>query len=298
MCQALPGKERVNLPWSNRKKAAVAAGGAGIAALLYSIAVEPYHIEHVEIELQLPRLPEEFDGYRVLQISDLHMRKMGRREKLLQSILRKLPSHDLALITGDLIHTPGGAAHFITLSRSIVATDGVYAVFGNSEHKNGVRSKEFAKQLGKAGITALINSSTIINRGGSRIYLLGVDDPVSQKEDLRAAISGVPDEAFKLLMMHSPDPIGQASAYGIDLVLSGHTHGGQVRIPGIGALHTNTVLGLSMDSGLFKEQRLFDIIGFRAGRTQLYVSRGVGSSGFALRFMCPPEITSITLKRI
>jgi predicted MPP superfamily phosphohydrolase len=288
----------VKLPWSTQKKAITAAGITGIAALLYAAVIEPYKIEHVEIEVKCPRLPEEFDGYRVLQITDLHMRQIGKREKKLRTLLETLPAHDLALITGDLIHTPGGTPSFIELSKSIHGRDGVFAVFGNSEHKNGVRSLHLASRLEDAGIHALINKHVKIDRGASSIYLLGVDDPVNQREDLRAAIKGVPDEAFKLLMMHSPDPIGQAAAYSIDFVLSGHTHGGQVRFPGIGPLFTNSVLGLSMDCGLFKEEKLFRIIGFRAGRTQLYVSRGIGSSGFTLRFLCPPEITSITFRKI
>jgi predicted MPP superfamily phosphohydrolase len=260
--------------------------------------VEPYNVEYSEVDIECPRLPAAFDGYKVLQISDLHMRKLGRREKILQKMLKEAPEHDLAVVTGDLIHTPQGAPHFIELSKSITASGGVYAIFGNSEHKNGVRSHAFARELENAGVIPLINRHVTITRGDQEIYLLGVDDPVSQKDDLRAAVKGIPEESFKLLLMHSPDPIGQAAAYGIDVVLSGHTHGGQIKLPGIGPLFTNSVLGLTMDAGLFKQADLFELIGFRAGRTQLYVSRGVGVSNFAVRFLCRPEITSITLRRV
>jgi predicted MPP superfamily phosphohydrolase len=98
-------------------------------------------------------------------------------------------------------------------------------------------------------------------------------------------------------MMHSPDPIGLAAAYGIDVVLSGHTHGGQIRLPLLGPLFTNSILGLTMSEGLYQGADLLKIIGFRAGRTQLYVTRGVGVSNLALRFLCQPEINSITLRR-
>ena len=200
-------------------------------------------------------------------------------------------------MTGDLIHTTKGAKPFYELCESVQAVDGVYAVFGNSEHKNGVRSRKFAEEMAEHGIEALINSHVEIERKGAKIALLGVDDPVSQKDDIPKAVAGVPDDQFKLMMMHSPDPIGLAASYGIDVVFSGHTHGGQIRLPIIGPLYTNSTLGISMDHGLFKGEQLFRLIGFRAGRTQLYVTRGVGVSSLAIRFGCRPEITSITLRR-
>jgi predicted MPP superfamily phosphohydrolase len=283
--------------WSNRSKATAALGAAGITALIYAIAVEPYRIAHVEIELDCARLPIEFDGYRILQISDLHMRRLGRREELLRTMIGRLPAHDLTLVTGDLIHTPEGAPYFLELAKSFSARDGIFAIYGNSEHKNGVRTRILTEQLTTAGVRALNNEHVTIARGGAMIYLMGVDDPVNQKDDIRAAIKGIPDDAFKLLMMHSPDPIAQAVTYGIDVVLSGHTHGGQIVLPFIGPLFTNSILGLSMSSGLFSGASLFRFIGFRAGRTQLYVTRGIGVSNFAMRFNCPPELTTITLRR-
>jgi uncharacterized protein len=277
------------------KKIASAAALSGAAAFVYATLVEPYLIQTVYLDLYCPRLPCEFDGYRILQLSDFHTRKLGRRETLCRDLAKKLPEHDLLLITGDLIHTPGGAPAFLEIAKGFTAKDGVYAVFGNSEHKNGVRSKELAANLEAISIHTLINRHIVIERGESSFYLVGVDDPASCHDDLALAMRGVPEGSFKLLMMHSPDPIGHAVALGIDVVLSGHTHGGQVKLPIVGPLHTNSLLGPSMSHGLYSGASLFHIIGFRAGRTQLYVTRGVGVSGLALRFLCRPEITSITL---
>ena len=100
-----------------------------------------------------------------------------------------------------------------------------------------------------------------------------------------------------LKLMHSPDGIAEAVVRGVDVVLSGHTHGGQVRLPFYGAPHTHTILGRRMSDGYYAAKRLRRAIGIRPGRTQLYVTRGLGVSGLALRFLAPPELTLLTLRR-
>ena len=124
-----------------------------------------------------PRLPEAFDGYTVIQVSDLHMRQRGRREKILDTLLRELPPADLVAVTGDLVHTPAGIAPFLKLAEAFNAKDGVYAVWGNSEHKNGIRPYALARTLAENNITPLMNSHVLISRGDSQIVLAGVDDP-------------------------------------------------------------------------------------------------------------------------
>jgi len=274
------------------------AAGVGAAGLLgYAVGIEPFNIETVSLELFCPRLPEAFDGYTVYQISDLHTKTFGRREKRLQAILDTLPPADLIAVTGDLIHTPQGTDPFLKLSRSFRARDGIYAIFGNSEHKNGVRPHAFAQTLAQNAITPLLNRHTFIERDGAQIALVGVDDPVNDKDRLADALRGIPDDLFTLLLMHSPDGIAEAVVYGVDLVLSGHTHGGQVGLPFLGAPYTHVLLGRRMSSGYYARRRLRRVIGIRPGRTQLYVTRGLGISGLALRFLCRPELTLITLRR-
>ncbi len=114
---------------------------------------------------------------------------------------------------------------------------------------------------------------------------------------LRDALQGIPEGLCTLLLMHSPDGVAEAVVYGVDLVLSGHTHGGQVRFPFVGAPYTHSYLGRRMSSGLYAGRGLRRVVGIRPGRTQLYVSRGIGISGLALRFMTRPEVTVITLQR-
>lgn len=273
-----------------------ALGVAGAGALGYATLIEPYAIRTVSVEVSLPRLPREFDGYTLLQISDLHTSRMGRREKALQAILSKLRRPDLAVFTGDLVFTPRGIRPFLALAKAIDPIDGSFAVYGNSEHKNGVKPKALAEQLADAGVTPLLNTHIQIERNGDRIYLAGVDDPVSGHDDLPAALEGIPCDQAKILLMHTPDSVALACARGVDLVLSGHTHGGQVKLPLIGALYTHSYLGRAMAHGLYHGKLLKKIIGFRPGRTQLYVTRGIGISGMSLRFLCPPELTLLTLR--
>lgn len=273
-----------------------AAAALGGAAFAYATLIEPYAIEMAKVEISLPRLPKEFDGYTILQISDLHMSRMGRREKALQGILRKAARPDLVVFTGDLVYTPRGIRPFLALAREIDARDGSYAVYGNSEHKNGVKPQALAAELSEAGITPLLNRHVPIERDGARVYLVGVDDPVSGHDDLEAAMQGVSCDTAKILLMHTPDSVALACARGIDLVLSGHTHGGQVKLPFLGPLYTHSYLGRAMAHGHYHGKRLKKIIGFRPGRTQLYVTRGIGTSGMSLRFLCSPELTLLTLR--
>ena len=272
-------------------------GGAGAGLLAYAAGVEPYAIETVHLELFAPRLPEAFDGYTVYQISDLHMRQIGRRERLLRTLLEKLPPADLIAVTGDLIHTPAGAEPFLELAQSFQAKDGVYAIFGNSEHKNGVRPYAFSRTLAENAITPLMNQHVLLSRGGAQIILAGVDDPVNDKDDTAKALKDAPDDLFTLLLMHSPDSVADAVLRGVDVVLSGHTHGGQVRLPWYGPLYTHSMLGRRMSDGYYSRRRLRRVTGIRPGRTQLYVTRGIGISGLALRFLTRPELTIITLRR-
>lgn len=280
-----------------RRGLGLAAGGVGLGLLAYAALVEPYAIETVHLDLFAPRLPPAFEGYTIIQVSDLHMSQRGRRERLLETLLRGLPPADLVAVTGDLVHTPAGIAPFLKLAEAFNAKDGVYAVWGNSEHKNGIRPYALARTLAENRITPLMNAHVLISRGGSQIVLAGVDDPVNDKDDIGLALQDAPAGLFTLLLMHSPDSVAEAVLRGVDVVLSGHTHGGQVRLPWFGALYTHSLLGRRMSDGYYSRRRLRRAIGIRPGRTQLYVTRGIGISGLALRFLTRPELTVITLRR-
>lgn len=271
---------------------------AGAAALLaYATLIEPFAIHHVEITLLCERLPKAFDGYRVLLLSDFHSRRMAVRERKVLKMIEAIPEHDIIALDGDLIYTPRGMDSMYEFTSRLHAKDGVYGTFGNSEHKNGVVPHVFARGLEKSGVQMLLNKSVRINRGNKSIVIAGVNDPVSEHDDIGAALKGVDEDEFTLLLMHTPDSVGLACARGVDVVLSGHTHGGQVKLPLIGAPFTHSYLGPAMSHGLYSGARLQNILGYRPRRTQLYVTRGIGISGLAMRFLCRPEITTITLKK-
>jgi len=271
---------------------------AGAVTLGYAVAVEPYNIEVVRVEVLCPRLPAQLDGYSILQVSDLHMRRMGRRERSIARLIESLETPDLVAVTGDMVHTQEGIEPFMELANSLRARDGVFAVFGNSEHKNGIDPRSFAAGLSSRGIVSLLNKAIRIDRGTAAYWLAGVDDPASGHDELDTALANVPADEFVLLLMHSPDPISLAVARGVDVVLSGHTHGGQVRFPLFGPALTHSWHGRRMNSGLYSGARMQKITGTRPGRTRLYVTRGLGVSGLALRFLCPPELTHITLRAL
>jgi predicted MPP superfamily phosphohydrolase len=272
---------------------AVAAAGT----LAYAAGVEPFQIEVVHSDLYLPRLPRSFEGYTIYVISDLHMRRLGRREQRVAEILTGLPPADLVAVPGDMVHTPDGILPFFELARSMRAADGIYAVYGNSEYKNGVRPRAFAGQLEEHGIVPLLNRSAMIARGGESIALAGTDDPVNWRDDVDAALEGVPDDRCVVMLMHSPESVAHAVRRGVDLVISGHTHGGQIKFPIIGAPYTHVSFGPRMSAGYYALDSLRGCIGNWPGRTQLYVTRGIGVSGLALRVMGPPEFTILTLRR-
>ncbi|HEY3332837.1 MAG TPA: metallophosphoesterase [Capsulimonadaceae bacterium] len=283
---------------SNPLKAAVTGlVTAGAACFAYATCVEPYAIELVEFDLLCPRLPKAFDGLTILQISDLHMRQFGRRERKIAAMASGLRP-DIIALTGDLVHTSGGIVPFLKMAKSFQANVGMYAIYGNSEHKNGILGSRLAKTLTANGIVPLLNAHITVKRGESEIAVCGTDDPVTEHDDLEAACAGIATETFKLLLMHTPDNIGEAAHLGIDVVLSGHTHGGQVRAPFYGPPYTRSILGRRMNAGYYGGRSLMGITGRRNGSTQLYVSRGVGASGLALRFLCRPEVTFVTLRSL
>jgi len=142
-----------------------------------------------------------------------------------------------------------------------------------------------AETFTRQGIPVLINRHLKLNHSPSPLWLVGVDDPYMGRDDLGQALEGVPDEAFKILLAHSPDIMEEAKKHRIDLVTAGHTHGGQVRLPGIKTLVPASRL-TRFEMGLYREED-----------TALYVSRGVGKALLPFRLFCRPELAILTLRQ-
>jgi hypothetical protein len=270
-------------------------GGAGLA--LYSGEIERHWIDVRALDIHLPSLPSAFDGMRIAQLSDIHLDEFTEPFLLrhsIEEINRMKP--DLVLLTGDYVTYEIAPRDYALRSAwqcaeilSELKCPRRYAILGNHDVMLG--EKEVTHALVSHGITVLNNSFLPMERGSDRIWLAGLDDPVCGEPDPEAAIPpsirGVANEPV-ILMCHAPDyadrlarhPVGKS----VGLMLSGHTHGGQVRVPFLGALD------------LPPGGRKYVEGWFRVGSMQLYVNRGIGTVGVPFRFDCPPEITNMTLR--
>lgn len=285
--------------------------GGGTAALAaYTLAVEPYLLEVTHPELTLPRLPGSLEGLSILLLADPHIGKWGRREPLLVEKLSTVEAPDMIVWAGDFLQGAEGIEPALTICQMVRERfPGVpaYAIFGNAEHKVHIaKRKRMRNDLQALGIVVLDNEHCIVapRPGSEEIIIAGVDDPYYGFANLPKALQNAPlREKFTLLLAHSPQIAVQAAKAGVDLMLSGHTHGGQVRLPFIGPLKTQNPLCRRMDCGIWDRARLADALGRDpGGDTQTYISRGIGVATLqrapliAPRLLCRPEIARITLR--
>jgi predicted MPP superfamily phosphohydrolase len=192
---------------------------------------------------------------------------------------------DLIVVTGDFVtgRVDQGALYTHMTQLVAAAPDGMWAIMGNHDHWSKV--KVVREVLESAGVIELRNAHTIIERGGQALWLAGVDDVWERHHDLRQALTGIPTDATTILLAHEPDYADEVFPLGrVALQLSGHSHGGQVRLPGIGAPVTPQ-MGTKYPIGLRQ-----------LGSMWLYTNRGVGQS-HSIRINCRPEVTEITLTR-
>ena len=284
--------------------------GAASAAAAYALAVEPYRLELTRPRLVAPRLPLALDGLRLLLLADQHISAWGRREDLTLEMLRALPETPEVIVWGgDYLYQRDGIADSLRMVREVGALfPGVpmLGVLGNAEHKlNRTRRARFVANLAGAGVQTLNNRQTLLEIRGERVVVAGVDDPYYGHDDLDLALKPLsPSHGFTLLLAHSPQIVARAARAGVDVMLSGHTHGGQVRFPLLGALKTQNALGRRMDWGVFDRARLAEVLGKDpGGDLALYVTRGIGSApfwrlrGVNPRLLCRPEVTLLTLHR-
>jgi len=243
-----------------------------------------FAIQTVEQEWQLPNLPSAFDGFRLLQLTDLHLDIDPDLAPAIAEAVRNCP-HDAMVITGDFRKsTSDNQGPAMALMPQIVeATDQpCYGILGNHDFIEKV------ERLESYGMHILLNESTTLERDGERLWLAGVDDPHFYKtHDFAAARQGIPADACCILLCHSPEAHAEAAQYGFSLMLSGHTHGGQLCLPG-GRHLVSSTKGLPAK---YVRGR------WQSGDLPGYTSRGTGSSGVAARLNCPPEITVHVLRR-
>ncbi len=239
-------------------------------------------IEIVERDVILPGLPAKFDGFRLLQLADLHC---DLDPALVDVVIERLAglTYDVAVLTGDY-HNKIGKAYDLSLdlmAKLLTHLRGPrYGVLGNHDFIEKVAFLE------AAGLPMLLNEAASIERDGERLWICGVDDAhFFRTEDLARARAQVPPNETAILLSHSPEPYAEADRLGYRLMLSGHTHGGQICWPNGTAVIKNYRGPLWLMAGEWSY-----------GRLQGYTSRGTGGCGVAARFFCRPEMTIHTLR--
>ena len=259
------------------------------------IGINTYQNQHIqvnEITITSEQLPEDFAGYRIAHISDLHNAEFGEdNEALLSAIKDNNP--DIIVITGDIVDSRQTdvqiARDFINSAAEIAP---VYYVTGNHESRVGNENNIDSATLNE-NVNILHNNSVILEKGESEIQIIGVDDPdfanaTDSAEYMSGELSKYCDNGyFKILLSHRPELFDTYAENNMNIVFSGHAHGGQVRLPFLGGV-------IAPHQGLFPE---YDSGLYTESSTNMIVSRGVGDSILPLRINNPPEIIIVTLEQ-
>jgi uncharacterized protein len=238
-----------------------------------------------EHEIHLRRLPKALDGFRVVQLTDLHHSPFTDAKQIMNAIdLANCLDADIVALTGDYVsHEAEYVAPIAEMMAKVKSKYGTYAILGNHDHWTD--GEFMTKCLRDEGIRVLINEGFRFEANGESFWLCGVDDAMASVSDLKSAVKGSLDDEFKLLLSHNPSIISRAARRRIDLVLSGHTHGGQVKIR------------QQNENSLFPEYRRISGL-HRRYETQIYVSRGIGTVVLPVRYQCPPEVSLLILRSV
>jgi predicted MPP superfamily phosphohydrolase len=261
------------------------------------------NLELVKLKVGLKSLPNAFDGLKVGQITDIHAGPLVSRELIRKGVDKIMSARpDLIVLTGDFFSgatkilwtTYGGfkEKHYEYCMEELgrlKAPLGVFAVLGNHDFWSGIEvADKIANGLKNVGVRVLRNEFQTLKRGGETLQLIGVDDYWEGSYSLSGALKNVPEDACRILLSHNPDVNEDIENLGkhIDLIISGHTHGGQIVLPFVGALYVPSPFGQKYLAGLVRD-----------GKRQTYVSRGLGLFFIPIRLNCPPDVSVLTLYR-
>jgi predicted MPP superfamily phosphohydrolase len=268
-------------------KVASAAALLGTACYLYGREVEIRRVEIKPLTLILPRLAPEFDGYRIVQFGDIHLDDWTKPERL-SGIVKKVNAQrpDLIVIMGDFASRSAKQLDTRRLTgalRELRARDGVLTILGNHDYLTGV---ELVRRcIREASVTELVNGVHTLRRGKATLHVAGIGDVLEGGSRLDLVLRDLPDGGAAILLAHEPDFADVSAATGrFDLQLSGHSHGGQVRIPLLMRLALPP-FSQRYTSGLYRVDGMLQ-----------YTNRGLGFVDMRLRFLCRPEITVLTLR--
>jgi len=238
------------------------------------------------VTVALRGLGREFEGFTIGHLTDLHRGLYVPASFIRRAVeAMNAAQPDLVVLTGDYLSR---SKQFLASSTQEVARlkapSGKLAVLGNHDH--WIDADEVARQFTEtAGCQVLRNESLTLMLGEGVLTFVGLDDPYTHHDDFDQAMATIPGESPTILLSHTPDTIEEASRRGVSLVLAGHTHGGQIVVPGFGPPVPNSTFGRRFVSGLHHH-----------GSTAIYTNRGVGMAVLPVRLFCPPEVALITLK--
>lgn len=263
------------------------------ALFLEAAVVEPHMLLIRRIEVRVAGLPTEWDGGTVMQLSDPHFGYLSPAAwRAIDTVRTERP--DLVVVTGDVADGRSSIPVVLAWAKQLCQAAGVPVVYvpGNHEHwrfGDGEAMRVFLDQLRKVGFVVLENELTRFSRrpGGSELTIVGLDDSYSHHMDIESGFSRLAVGEQAIVLEHCPADMAGIKASGhASLVLTGHTHGGQVRLPLWGDRLTAVLAGSPFVRGLYQ-----------VGGVPLYVSQGLGMSVLPVRFFCPPEVTVFTLAR-
>ncbi len=258
--------------------------GAGLAAA-YPLLIERYLVQANRYRVPVPNLPQAFKGYTIVQLTDLHyglLMPLGLIRRIVARANR-VP-RDLTVCTGDYVHERNSTAQIDTVwpvLAGLQAPDGVLSVLGNHDHwADTQRSAHWLAQTGQD----LRHRVRMIERGESRLWFAGAGDLWEDPSSLDELLAAIPEEDCRIVLAHNPDTADSAYSARVDLFIAGHTHGGQVRLPFVGAPIV-PAQNPAYASGLQRSPK----------GTPVFISRGLGWAVLPVRFNCPPEIAVLEL---
>jgi predicted MPP superfamily phosphohydrolase len=273
------------VPLSRRHFLAVAAGAgaAGLGLSGYAFGPAASTVVLTRHDALVPRLPGALDGLRIAQVSDVHLpANAGAVRNAIGLLEAERP--EVVILTGDIVEHHSALDALVSFARRARGTVGTYAVMGNWERSGGIQPAMARRAYEAAGVQFLCNEAAGLRVGSARLAIAGLDDLVSGRPDTAETLARVEQADAIVWALHSP---GFADLIPRDtpasLILGGHTHGGQIRLPGVGALFTSSRYGRRYDRGLHR----------LPNGGAIYTTSGIGLEGMGLpraRFACPPEV--------
>lgn len=237
-----------------------------------------------KIDIRLKRLPKRLDGFRLVHLSDIHHSPFTKLEHIARAVkVANRLNPEMFVLTGDYVsHETEYIEPVAEVLGRLAAEHGIHACLGNHDHWTD--ADLVTDSFRRSGINVLINEGFRFTAREASFWLCGVDDYMVGKTDLRAALHGSFPDEMKLLLAHNPVILRQAARFDVDLILSGHTHGGQVKLR-------------DEDKRILAPRRLKNGLHQRR-ETQIYITRGIGTVVLPIRYQCPPEISLIELHAV